>query len=118
MTGMDHPHYFDANAMEWTPHPRFPTILTKALETKATYPAASVMLVQVAVGGVIDTHTHPVETETAFVLSGEGLLKLGEADQVLSAGTGITIPPGISHSLHNTGDVPMQLYAVHIPPVR
>jgi quercetin dioxygenase-like cupin family protein len=115
---MSGPHFFDANAMEWAPHPRFPSILTKLLESKETYPAASVMLVQVGVGGVIDTHTHPIETETAYVLAGEGRLRLGEAEQALRAGTGITIPPGVPHSLTNTGDEPMQLYAIHIPPVR
>ncbi len=55
---MDKPHFFDTNEMEWRPHPLFPTIMTKSLETRASYPAASVTLVKVGVGGVIDTHVH------------------------------------------------------------
>ena len=33
---MSEPHFFDSNAMEWSQHPRFPTILTKPLETRAS----------------------------------------------------------------------------------
>ncbi|MDP7643629.1 MAG: cupin domain-containing protein [Anaerolineales bacterium] len=114
---MDKPYFFDANEMEWRPHPRFPTILTKSFETRASYPDASVTLVQVGVTGVIETHVHEVETETAYVISGRGRLLLGDNEQILQAGTGITIPPGLPHSLHNTEDEPMELFAVHIPPV-
>lgn len=110
-------HFFDANTMEWTAHPLFPEIRIKALETQETHPAASVMLVHVAVGGVIDTHVHEKETETAYVLAGRGRLTLGDDETVLEAGTGVTVPAGLPHSLHNSGDVPMELIAVHIPPV-
>jgi mannose-6-phosphate isomerase-like protein (cupin superfamily) len=111
-------HLFDANKMAWTAHPSFSEIRVKVLETRETHPAASVMLVQVDVGGVIKTHVHEKETETAYVLAGRGTLTLGNDETVLEAGTGVTIPPGLSHSLHNTGDTPMDLIAVHIPPVR
>ena len=47
-------HFFDTQAMEWTPHPRFPTILTKALQSRAENEVASVTLVRVDIGGVID----------------------------------------------------------------
>ncbi len=115
---MSAPHFFDAQGQPWTPHPTIPGILTKPLETRATYPAASVQLVQVAAGGVIGRHTHAVETETAYVLAGEGVLQWGDEERALTPGTGVTIPPGIPHSLRNTGEAPMEIYAVHIPPVR
>jgi len=115
---MNEPHFFDANEQEWMPHPQFAGILTKALETRATYPAASVQLVRVEPGVTISRHTHPLETETAYVLAGQGVITLGEAEHPLLAGTGLTIPPGIPHSLTNTGAEPMELYAIHIPPTR
>ena len=111
-------HFFDTQAMEWTPHPRFPTILTKALQSRAENEVASVTLVRVDVGGVIDLHVHEVETETAYVLSGQGRLTTGENEHMLAAGTGVTVPPGTPHSLTNTGDEPMELYALHMPPFR
>ena len=115
---MPQPHFFDSAEIEWTPHPTIQGIVTKPFETKATYPAASVQLVQVAVGGVIGLHTHAVETETAYVLSGEGLFTFDGDPHVITADAGVTIPPGIAHTVRNTGDVPLEIYAVHIPPVR
>ena len=115
---MSTPHFFDEAALDWAPHPRFPTILIKALQSRAENEVASVTLVRVDVGGVIDLHVHDVETETAYVLAGEGRLTLGEDEQMLTTGTGITIPPGTPHSLTNTGTESLELYALHMPPFR
>ena len=113
---------FDSNSMEWSSDERFPGIYFKVLETRATHPAESagisVARAKVDVGGVIQTHTHPIETETAFVLAGEALLKHGDQETRISTGMGVTIPPGIPHSLHNVGDVPVELLAMHTPPTR
>lgn len=111
-------HIFDANATDWVAHNLFPHIQTKVFETRATHPWASVMLVQVAAGQGIDTHTHPTETETAYILSGEGLLTHGDEQTVLKAGMGVSIPPGLPHSLRNIGDGPLEAYALHMPPIR
>ena len=67
---------------------------------------------------VSDLHVHEIETETAYVLSGQGRLTVGDNEHMLVAGTGVTVPPGTPHSLTNTGDEPMELYALHMPPFR
>ena len=115
---MPQPHLFDSADLAWTPHPTIAGILTKPFETRDSYPAASVQLVQVAVGGLIGLHTHPVETETAYVLAGEGTFIFDGDPHVIKAGAGVTIPPGIAHSVENTGAAPLEIYAVHIPPAR
>ena len=115
---MQKPHFFDANTMVWTEPSEFPGIKIKTLETRATYPAASVILAWVAVDGAIPTHIHEKETETAYVLAGRGTLIVGNQKTLLETGTGVTIPPGLAHSLHNTGKVPLELIAMHIPPTR
>jgi mannose-6-phosphate isomerase-like protein (cupin superfamily) len=104
--------------MDWTPHPRFAHILTKVFENRASHPHASVMLVELAVAGVIPTHLHEKETETVYVLEGQGTLTHGEAQSEVGAGMGASIPPGLPHSLSNTGAGPMKLIAMHTPPVR
>jgi mannose-6-phosphate isomerase-like protein (cupin superfamily) len=112
-------HSFDANAIDWTAHPQFAGLLIKVLESRATHPHMSMMLVRLAVGGVISTHVHATETETAYVLAGRGVLKLGDNDEVvMEPGRGVSVPPGLDHSLHNRGDVPLELLAIHAPPVR
>ncbi|MBI1879766.1 MAG: cupin domain-containing protein [Chloroflexi bacterium] len=115
---MQEPHFFNANEMLWAEPPEFPGIKIKALETRATHPAASVILAQVAIGGAIPTHVHEQATETAYVLAGRGILTTDNKKTPLETGAGVTIPPGVAHSLHNTGDIPLELIAVHIPPTR
>lgn len=113
---------FDSNKIDWSSDERFPGISFKLLETRATHPAESagmsVVRAKVDVGGVIQTHTHPTETETAFVLMGEAVLKHDGKETRISTGMGVTIPPGVAHSLHNVGDVPVELLAMHTPPTR
>src|SRR5260221_5804060 len=77
-TSMPKVHSFDANAIDWTAHPQFAGLLIKVLESRATHPHMSMMLVRLESGGVISTHVHATETETAYVLAGRGVLKLGD----------------------------------------
>ncbi len=109
---------FDTGAMEWARHERFPEIQVKVLEGRATHPAASLMLVQLAAQGVIQTHEHPVETETALVLAGRAELTYRDEQALLAAGMGVTIPPGTPHSLRNIGDVTLEMIAIHTPATR
>jgi mannose-6-phosphate isomerase-like protein (cupin superfamily) len=111
-------HVFDAENMPWAEDPRFPGIGVKILESRTTHPTTSVVLVEVGVGVVIHTHVHPIETETAYVLAGRGLLVYGEQETVLEVGMGVTVPPGLAHSLRNAGDEPLKLIAMHSPPTR
>ena len=111
-------HVFDANATDWVAHNRFPYLQTKVFETRATHPWASVMLVQVAPGQGIELHIHETETETAYFLAGEGLLVHGDAETIVKAGMGVSIQPGLPHSLRNVGDTPLEVLALHMPPIR
>lgn len=115
---MPKPRLFNINQMEWVESAQFPGVQIKTLETRATHPAASVILVRVAVGGVIHRHVHAQETETAYVLAGRGTITLGDEETFLETGAGVTIPPGLPHSLRNSGDAPIELIAMHIPPTR
>jgi mannose-6-phosphate isomerase-like protein (cupin superfamily) len=115
---MPEPHFFDLVSTEWTTEARFPGIEFKVLETRATHPAVSMVAVRVGVGVTINTHTHPVETETVIVTAGEGLLTIDEQQTVMTVGKGGSIPPGHPHSMANTGDVPLELIAIHTPATR
>ncbi len=111
-------HIFNTNTIPWTDDARFPGIGVKILESRATHPTTSVVVVKLDVGIAIDTHVHAVETETAYVLAGRGLLVHGEQETVLELGMGVTVPPGLPHSMHNIGDEPLLLIAMHSPPTR
>ncbi len=111
-------HFFNANAIEWTEHPQFKGSFIKVLETRATHPGASVTLTRLTVGQSIGTHVHVIETETVYLMVGRARLVLDGTEAILEAGAGVTIPPGIAHSLHNLGDSEIELLAIHVPPVR
>jgi mannose-6-phosphate isomerase-like protein (cupin superfamily) len=73
--------------------------------------------VEVDPGGVIEQHLHEQSFESAYVLSGQGLLHVPEGDVSIRAGDGVTIPPQTVHGLENTGTEAMRILAVHIPPL-
>ena len=118
-------HFFDSSELEWQPHPRFADVRYQQFESRATHPTGdfSMMRVRLAPGGVIDTHVHERETETAYVLSGEGLLTCGpgtDADDEqhrLTPGRGVSIPPMLAHRLSNHGAVEIEIIAIHSPPI-
>ena len=99
---MTEPHLFNADDMDWVREERFPGIAFKVFEP----------------GTWIQWHTHAVETETAFVLAGQGVIVTDEREYPVSARTGMTIPPGIRHCVRNTGDEPLDILAMHTPPTR
>jgi mannose-6-phosphate isomerase-like protein (cupin superfamily) len=114
---MNSPHLYHAAMVDWQPHPTLRGIRVKSLENRNTWPEASVTLVQVDPGGVIELHLHEQSFESAYVLSGDGLLHVPDGDVSVKAGDGVTIPPQTIHGLENTGVEPMQILAVHIPPL-
>lgn len=115
---MAEPNLVRVNEVAWEPHPRFSALQVKVLESKATHPHASVMMVQVEPGGIIPEHSHAVEIETAYVMAGQGVLTVDGKDYPFEAGINASVPVGAVHSVQNTGPEPMLIYAVHTPPVR
>lgn len=114
---MDKPHVYRSANLDWQPHPTLRGIRVKSIENRSTWPEASVTLVEVDPGGVIELHVHEQSYESAYVLSGDGLLHVPEGDVVVTAGDGVTVPPKTIHGLENTGSEPMRLLAVHVPPL-
>ena len=115
---MSEVRYRDTRMMEFQEDTRFPGIGIKLLETRSTHPSASVIIARVAPGGTIPAHTHPVETETAFVLSGQGKLITDIGEYIFEPGVMVTIPAGLAHHVVNTGATPLEIFAFHNPPTR
>ena len=111
---MREPRLFDSNKMAWDEHHISADILVKVFETYETHPAARIMLVRVAVGGAINPHEHEEEAETAYVLAGQATLTFRNDEALLEGGAGVTVPPGLVHSLRNTGSVPLEMIAIHV----
>jgi mannose-6-phosphate isomerase-like protein (cupin superfamily) len=65
-------------------------------------------------GCSIGYHQHNNETEYFFIISGSGTINDNGTEVQINAGDSIITGNGASHSIKNTGDVPLILHAVII----
>jgi mannose-6-phosphate isomerase-like protein (cupin superfamily) len=63
-------------------------------------------------GCSIGTHSHENETEYYIILSGGGTVNDNGKEVSVQAGDAIVTGNGASHSISNTGTVPLVLHAV------
>ena len=61
-------------------------------------------------------HRHLKTEELYHVTAGSGLMRLGDARFAVTAGDTVCIPPGTLHAITNTGDTPLTLLCVCVPP--
>jgi mannose-6-phosphate isomerase-like protein (cupin superfamily) len=120
---MAEPRVQNLPLLEWQPHPTLQGVMTKVLENRATHGLADVLVAQVAPGGEIPWHVHENASETAYVLSGEGVIQYAPADDRdhpvtidLKVAAVLTIPPTWWHRVYNSGETPLELFAFHTPP--
>jgi mannose-6-phosphate isomerase-like protein (cupin superfamily) len=120
---MNRPRIEDMSRSGWQPHPTIEGVLTKVFENRATHALADVLMARVEVSGAIPWHVHDQASETAYILSGAGILKYRQdedgdlnVEAPLRTGVVLTIPAGWWHQVLNTGDRPLELFAFHTPP--
>jgi mannose-6-phosphate isomerase-like protein (cupin superfamily) len=69
------------------------------------------------VGSRIPEHAHDASEEGMYIVSGRGRLITDEGEQDLVAGMAIYMPPGVKHTIVNTGDEELKLVWVYSPPL-
>ena len=110
----------------WQAHPTITGVMTKVFENRDTQPLCDALLAQVFPGGKIPWHVHAAESETAYVVQGTGTL-LCAPENTQSAldncqradlvpAMALTVRSGVWHSVLNSGDAPLILFAFHTPP--
>jgi len=52
-------------------------------------------------------HTHDDLEEVYFVISGEGIMVVGEEEFEIKTGDGLYVPPGVFHTTYQTGNLPL-----------
>src|SRR5262249_44766173 len=63
-------------------------------------------------GKSVTPHHHEVLEEIYFILSGTGVMTIGDETRAVGAGDAIYIPTGQRHTLTNTGAEPMRIVLV------
>ncbi len=69
----------------------------------------------VPVGGATTAHYHRTTEELYYIVSGTGLMRVGEEERDVRRGDCVVIPPGAEHKLSNTGAEPLVLLCCCAP---
>ena len=67
-------------------------------------------------GEECDTDIHPDASEIYYVVSGEGVLRLGDDRYPVRKGMVVYIPQGVEHQTFNTGDEDLCYFWTFAPP--
>ena len=68
-------------------------------------------------GGCTDLHSHKDSGELMIFMTGKGKAWLAGEEYPLKPGAVIYAPPGVEHKTMNTGDEPLSIACVFVPPV-
>ena len=86
------------------------------LSNDADDPQLSIARARVAPGITTKLHLLREAAERYVVLEGEGDVRLGDADeQHVVPGSVVRIPPGVTQSIHNTGDTDLVFLCLCTP---
>jgi mannose-6-phosphate isomerase-like protein (cupin superfamily) len=99
----------DAEAQQATADREFRLVVTP----EAGCPSVTQFVGSIPVGRAPD-HFHTYD-EVLYVLSGEGVLHIGDSHEPVAAGACIHFSPELVHSLENSGSEPMQVLGVFRP---
>ena len=67
-------------------------------------------------GEECETDIHPDASEIYYVVSGQGILRLGDEKYEVRQGMTVYIPMGVEHQTMNTGDEDLCYYWAFTPP--
>ena len=67
-------------------------------------------------GGRTAPHFHRRTEEIYFITSGSGTMTIGDESRPVKVGDAIAIPPGMVHTIVNTGQQPLEFLCCCAPP--
>ena len=87
------------------------------LARTADTPRFTFGIISFQAGRTLESHIHPDEDDSFYILDGEIVFTLGEQDDEVVAGPGtfVLVPPGIEHGFRNDTDRPVRILNVHAP---
>jgi len=64
----------------------------------------------------IGSEVHKAVDQLLYVVKGEGVAVIGDAEEPLRNGAMFCVPAGTTHNLINTGTEPLKLFTLYSPP--
>lgn len=68
-------------------------------------------------GGGAPVHTHEKESEAMYFYEGTGVATIDGKEYDITPESVMLAPPGVPHSIRNTGDGPLRFVFVYCPPL-
>jgi mannose-6-phosphate isomerase-like protein (cupin superfamily) len=68
-------------------------------------------------GGGAPEHAHKNESEAMFFYEGTGIASIQGKEYTISPESVMLAPPGVRHSIRNTGNAPLKFVFVYSPPL-
>jgi mannose-6-phosphate isomerase-like protein (cupin superfamily) len=68
------------------------------------------------IGGRVLPHVHDVAEQAYFFISGRALVVCGEEAHIAGPQDTVFVPPGVNHSVENTGDGDLVFIVITTPP--
>jgi mannose-6-phosphate isomerase-like protein (cupin superfamily) len=76
---------------------------------------SQLVIMSLRAGETIGSEVHAVD-QVIYVVKGDGVAVIGEANVPFEKGAVICVPAGARHDIVNTGDEPLKLFTVYAPP--
>ena len=110
--------YFIKSAeMKFEDHPVYEGVEIAKLITKEEKQPVGVLMLKIAPEVEIPIHTHDVNADSIFVVSGKGLVYVDGKWEEANAGDYILAPATEEHGVRNHSDEPLVLFIHHSPPL-
>ena len=81
-----------------------------------TAPKSQLVVMNIPVGGDIGEETHAHVEQTLYFQSGTGKAVLDGKESPLNPGDVLIVTPGTKHNIINTGDAPLLIATIYVPP--
>ncbi|MEK7632701.1 MAG: cupin domain-containing protein [Patescibacteria group bacterium] len=77
---------------------------------------SQLVVMTIPIGGDIGMETHAHVEQIFFIQSGSGKTIIDDIESPISAGFVVIVPPGTKHNILNTGNDPLRIATVYVPP--
>ncbi len=108
-------YFFKSREMVFTDHPVYKGVRVARLVGKEEGQPVGVLVLRIDPGVEIPVHTHDVNADSIFVVSGKGLVFVDGQWKGVEAGDYLLAPAGEEHGVRNQGDAPLVLFIHHSP---
>ncbi len=61
-------------------------------------------------------HSHPSQEQVYVIVRGRGVMKVGDEEREVDAGTLVLVPPGTGHAIRSRGEEPLVYVSATAPP--